>query len=116
MLPLVVKLNSSALVVAITVITATTRSSNAGGRAAAAALRRVGGSVSGGDRRANSRPQAIDTSAGATKAARQPAYLTISPVTSAASAMPRLPARPLMPIVRPGRALSRSSIGMPTGW
>ncbi len=55
-------------------------------------------------------------SAGTTNAARHPAYLTSTPVASAATATPRFPESPLTPMVSPGRGDSRTSIGMPTGW
>ena len=35
---------------------------------------------------------------------------------TAATATPRLPTRPLMPMVKPGRVAVCTSIGMPTGW
>ncbi len=78
--------------------------------------RRAGASPSTGATTAKARPQAKAMNAGATNAARQPAYLTRKPVMTAASATPRLPASPLNPIVRPGRFDPRTSIGMPTGW
>ena len=53
---------------------------------------------------------------GTRKAARHPAYLTRNPVSAAATAMPRLPASPLTPIVNPGFFECCTSIGMPTGW
>ncbi|MND03751.1 hypothetical protein D3C83_237250 [compost metagenome] len=53
---------------------------------------------------------------GITKAARQPIHFTRKPVTIAATAMPRLPASPLMPITAPGLGAFCTSIGMPTGW
>ena len=46
--------------------------------------------------------QASAMAAGTTKAARQPAYLTRKPVSTAAKAMPRLPASPFSPMVKPG--------------
>ena len=79
-------------------------------------LRLAGDSVSRGVTRMKTKPQMKDSSAGSKKAARQPTYLTISPVRIAATAMPMLPASPLMPIVRPGFGACCSSIGIPTGW
>ncbi len=116
-LPLVVRLNSRLAVVAAVVITANTRASIAAGSSIADfLLREAGGSDSCGARRANNTPQTIEASPGTTKAARQPIHLTRKPVTMAATAMPRLPASPLTPIVAPGFSACCTSIGMPTGW
>ena len=60
-------------------------------------------------------PSARQATPGTANAARQPNHCISKPVSAAATAMPRLPARPLTPIVAPGRAAPCSSIGMPTG-
>ncbi len=115
-LPLVVMLNDRLLAVAATVITANARASCAAGNDTLALRERdAGGSVSRGARRQNTMPQPMHTSPGTTKAQRQPNHWTRNAVTSAAAAMPRLPASPLMPIVAPGRLACCTSIGMPTG-
>jgi hypothetical protein len=65
---------------------------------------------------AKTMPQPIATRPGTTNAARQPIHFTSRPVTRAATAMPRLPARPLTPITAPKFLTFCTSIGMPTGW
>ena len=60
-------------------------------------------------------PQSNAMAPGTTKAARQPAYFTRKPVSAAATAIPRLPARPLTPIVKPGFFEDCTSIGTPIG-
>jgi len=115
-LPLVVKLKTSPLQVDVSVSTSTTRAIVAAGRSTILGARFDGGAVSFGATSANAMPQATDTRPGTTNAARQPRYLTSKPVDSAANAMPRLPARPLTPITRPGRSVLCTSIGIATGW
>ena len=114
-MPLVVKLNSRLDEIAAIVMTAKTRAKVAAVCTDAVLGARAGAATSRGATRANAMPQANASSAGTTNAARQPAYLTSKPVVTAASATPRLPARPLMPMVSPGRSAPRTSIGMPTG-
>ncbi|MNC85864.1 hypothetical protein D3C83_14800 [compost metagenome] len=117
-MPLVMKLKSRLLATAAAVITVKARASITGVSTTFALppLRFAGASVSRGQASAKSRPQAIETIPGMANAARQPIHLTRKPVTSAATAMPRLPARPLMPITAPGFFTCCTSMGMPTGW
>ena len=116
-LPLVVMLNDRLLAVAATVITVKARASCAAGNSTLALRERdAGGSVSRGARRQNKKPQPMHANPGTTNAQRQPSHSTSNAVTSAAAAMPRLPASPLMPMVAPGRLACCTSIGMPTGW
>ena len=114
-MPFVVKLNSRLAVTDAIVITANTRANDADAGTLAPVARRAGATASSGAMRAKAMPHAMDSSAGRANAARQPAYLTRRPVTTADSATPMLPASPLTPIVSPGRGESRTSIGMPTG-
>jgi len=102
-------------VIAVIVITATIRAIVARGSATTLVVRLAGGSLSRGAMRANSTPVSRQSTPGIANAALHPRYLTRKPVSSAATAMPRLPARPLIPIVVPGRAAPCTSIGMPTG-
>ena len=103
-------------VVALANMTTKVRMARLRGRCTALPVLRAGAAVSGGATRAKSRPAPMEISPGTTKAARQPKYFTRKPVDTAANAMPRLPASPLMPMVRPGRGDCCSSMGMPTGW
>ena len=100
------------------VITASARASMAGvsGMAAVPLLRRAGASRSGGTTQMKTRPSTRHAMPGTANAARQPSHLISSPVSSADTAMPRLPARPFKPMVAPGRCACCTSIGMPTGW
>ena len=103
---------------AAAVITVNARTSIAGDSTTLALppLRLDGASVSFGQVIAKTIPHAIARMPGTAKAARQPIHLTRKPVTSAATAMPRLPASPLSPITAPGLGAFWTSIGMPTGW
>lgn len=103
--------------VALATMTTKTRTASARGsvRTAAAALR-AGAAASAGATRANHSPSTMDATPGTAKAARQPKCCTRKPVVSAATAIPRLPDRPLMPMARPGVAECCTSIGIPTGW
>ena len=65
---------------------------------------------------ANQMPHAIAIRPGMANAARHPIHLMRNPVTIAAAAIPRLPARPFTPITAPGFRAFWTSIGMPTGW
>ncbi len=114
-LPLVVVLKTMALVMAVAIMTAMTRSIWARGSVAALVVRLAGGSLSCGATMANATPAAMEKRPGTTKAMRQPKYFTSRPVTTADSAMPRLPIRPLKPMVRPGFFECCTSMGMPTG-
>ncbi len=76
----------------------------------------AGAAVSRVPTSAKATPQARQISPGTTKAMRQPVYLTRKPVSTAAKATPRLPTRPLTPMVQPGRGAPCTSMGMPTGW
>jgi hypothetical protein len=58
-------------------------------------------------------PQAIAIAPGMANAARHPIHFTRKPVSSAATAMPRLPTSPFRPITAPGLAACCTSIGMP---
>lgn len=111
------RLNSSPPEATAAVITKNTRASiDAGSCMPGWRARCAGGSRSAGATRRKTTPSAMHTSPGTTKAARRPKASTRWPVSSAAAAMPRLPARPLTPIVAPGFFACRTSIGMPTGW
>ena len=102
-MPLVVKLKISELEMAASVITRNSASERAPRQVEGASWRRfAGGASSRGATRANSAAQASEMGAGTAKAARQPAYFTRKPVRMAAPAMPRFPASPLRPIVKPG--------------
>ena len=76
----------------------------------------AGAMSSRGTSTAKSAPHASAIPPGTMKAMRQPAYLTRKPVKRAAKAMPRLPARPLTPMVKPGFFAFCTIMGMPTGW
>ena len=117
-MPFVVKLKSRLPVTAAAVITVNARTSIAGDRDTLALppLRFDGASVSFGQDDREHDAARDRTSPGTTNAARQPSHFTRNPVTSAATAMPRLPASPLTPITAPGLWTFWTSIGMPTGW
>ena len=112
-----VKLKTIVPKIAVPVISATTRTSTPLGTSMGFFTGRFAGEpASFGMSSANAMPQAIAASPGTTNAERHPTYWISSPVDTAAAAMPRLPARPLMPMVRPAFFESRTSIGMPIGW
>ena len=115
-MPLVVKLKIRLLEIAASVITVSTRSRTARGRSTCLRGRLAGAISSFGTTSRNRTPQRTASRPGTAKAARQPAYFTRKPVRIAAKAMPRLPKRPLTPIVKPGFFECCTSIGMPTGW
>ena len=115
-MPLVVKLKMRLPVTAASVITTNTRRITEAGRSTDFFGRFAGGMSSRGTIAANSAPHASAIAPGTMKAMRQPAYLTRKPVSSAAKAMPRLPARPLTPMVKPGFFAFCTIMGMPTGW
>ena len=64
----------------------------------------AGAIVSLGELKANNTPHNTLKIPGMTNAIRHPKYLTIKPVTTAAMAKPKLPAKPFTPIVQPGRS------------
>ena len=114
-MPLVVKLKIRLPEMAASVITAKARTITPGGRSSAFFGRLAGGASSRGTRSAKSAEQVSAMSAGAAKAARQPKCFTRYPVRMAAMAMPRLPASPLTPMVKPGFFALCTIMGMPTG-
>ena len=101
---------------AASVITKKTRTITPGGRSTCFRARFAGATASRGTSSANSTPHTIAIAAGTAKAARQPMSLTRKPVRSAAKAMPRLPASPFTPMVKPGFVAPCTIIGIPTGW
>ena len=109
-MPLVVRLKSRLDAIAAIVMTAKMRASGAGAADAFAPC--DGGAISRGATRAKSTPQAI---AKGRRHERAPAS-TEKTGRHGGQRNPRLPARPLTPIARPGRFVPRTSIGMPTGW
>ena len=113
--PFVVKLNSRLPETDATVTTAKICASVRFDTITRVGARRAGAIDSTGAIRANSTPHASAATAGTTNAACQPAYLSNVPVTTADNATPILPAKPLKPIVKPGRGERCTSIGMPTG-
>ena len=101
---------------AAAVITAKARASACGESVTGArTLRRAGASASSGQTRMKIRPQTMASAPGTAKAARQPSVWTSTPVTSAATATPRLPASPFTPITAPGLGACCTIIGIPTG-
>ncbi len=96
-------------------MTITTRAMTDGGRSTDFFGRLAGAISSRGTSTRNSTPHTIASVPGTAKAARQPACCTRKPVRIAATAIPRLPASPLTPIVKPGLRAFCTSIGMPTG-
>jgi hypothetical protein len=113
---LVVRLKISPPEAEASVITSSTRVNCPGGNVGAVLrMRCAGASVSGGVCHQKRAPTTKQAMPGTAKAARQPACWTRKPVTMAAAAMPRLPARPLTPIAAPGFSARCTSIGMPTG-
>ena len=115
-LPLVVKLNSTLVVMAEPIMTSKVRMARFFGKCTEVLFFLAGAEVSCGACRQNSQAHTRDSKLGITKAMRQPKYCTQKPVESAARAMPMLPAKPLMPIVRPGVVERCTRNGMPTGW
>ncbi len=115
-LPLVVKLKIRLPEMAASVMMRNTRTITCRGRFADRLGLFAGAVSSRGTSAANKSPHRSAMAAGTAKAARQPTTFTRKPVESAATAMPRLPARPLTPMVKPGRRAPCTIIGMPTGW
>ena len=112
-----VKLNNTLLVTAAAVITTSARANIGAGRLTLAPpLRLAGDETSCGQVRANTQPHTSAATPGRTKAARQPNHWIKKPVSKAATATPKLPARPLKPMVAPGLDERSSNMGMPTGW
>ena len=102
-LPLVVMLNNTLVVVAVATMTAKVRHATCLGNWTELDFFLAGAFDSWGAAQANTNPQAIETKPGTMKATRHPCHATKNPVERAAKAMPKLPASPLMPMVKPGR-------------
>ena len=97
------KLKIKLLVTATAVITINKCASNAGGTETALFLDFLDGDCdSFGQTYINKNPSTIESNPGTAKAYRQPNHLTKNPVINAAVAIPKFPARPLIPIVKPG--------------
>ncbi len=115
MFPLVVKLKIMLLDTAASDITTKIRAISAGGSSTWRRGFLAGAISSRGTTSAKITPHAMARREGTAKAKRQPACWTRKPVRIAANAMPRLPASPLSPMVKPGRVEFCTIIGMPTG-